>query len=53
MGGIYYGVTLYVMWLIISWCKANEGKAQTGGIFQIKPSAKLQTNDLKTRKSVR
>jgi hypothetical protein len=43
MGGIYYGVILYMMWLIIGWCKTNEGKAQTVGIFQIRPSAKLQS----------
>jgi len=42
MGGIYYGVTLYVMWRIIKWCKANEGKAQTVGAFQIRPSEKLK-----------
>jgi hypothetical protein len=52
MGGIYYGVTLYLMWLLIGWCKANDGKAQTSGIFQIKPSAPLQRHHLKTRKSV-
>jgi hypothetical protein len=42
MGGIFYGVTLYAMWLIIKWCKANERKVQTVGIFRIKPSATLQ-----------
>jgi hypothetical protein len=42
MGGIYFAVSLYVMWRIIRWCKISEGRSQTVGIFTIKPSAKLQ-----------